>query len=276
MKSNKEEFDACYRGSSLAGLLAAAENYGEFLDKAAAVDTSWVGLYMGGFRERLKGSKVVELGSGDGLNALIMAKLGAGVTAVDSSEVGIGLLHRASAALGLPVECIAGDFFQAPLPAGSFDFVVGKGFLHHIPREMEDSCFSRIAALLRKDGEARFCEPAVNSFLLDRLRWAVPVPGRPSSLDRRAFLAWKERDPHPDRDNSSAHYWDAFSKHFGSVEILPFGGIERLCRLLPRGRCSIGFRRWAYRFERALPFGVNSRLARAQAIILRLPLAGKK
>jgi hypothetical protein len=58
-----------------------------------ATDTSWRGLYRRGFPTRLCGARVIELGSGDGVNALVMASFGATVTAVDIAEPPAGTLQ---------------------------------------------------------------------------------------------------------------------------------------------------------------------------------------
>ncbi len=51
-----------------------------FLRDATRTDTSWAALYDANFAGRLPGSRVLEIGAGDGLNALVMAALGAQVT----------------------------------------------------------------------------------------------------------------------------------------------------------------------------------------------------
>ena len=47
---------------------------------------------------------------------------------------------------------------------------MGKAFLHHLTHEDEALYLSKVAALLREGGEARFVEPAVNSRILDSVR----------------------------------------------------------------------------------------------------------
>jgi SAM-dependent methyltransferase len=217
---------------------------------------------------------VLELGFGDGLNALIMAQLGAEVTAVEISKYAVQLLATASKELRLQhrIEPICGDFIEIDLPPSYYDFVVGKAFLHHLTHEVEREYVAKASVVLRPSGEARFCEPAVNSRLLDFLRWMIPVSGRPSILMRHAFQKWKERDPHPVRDNSSRHYENLFQEYFRNVEIWPIGCLERFHRILPTGEFNLEYRRWAFRLEFALiPYPIRLRFARAQTIVARGP-----
>ena len=147
-----------------------------------------------------------------------------------------------------------GDFNRMRWEPASFDMVVGKAFLHHLTHEEEDGFLARFAELLKPDGIARFVGPCTNSGILTDLQFLIPVPGRPSKLNKQAFAAWKARDPHPDRDNSSRHYEQAGRRHFSEVEIIPFGGLQRFHWLLPSGQINRRFRRAALSLEeRVMP-----------------------
>jgi 2-polyprenyl-3-methyl-5-hydroxy-6-metoxy-1,4-benzoquinol methylase len=271
---NKRHYDRHLRDVLPQSVVERVGDVEAFLDDATRTDTSWAALYCGGFAARLQGARVLEVGAGDGANTLVMAALGADVTCVDISDQAPPLVRAAAGTLGLAakVEAISGDFTEVPLDARRpFDFVVGKAFLHHLTHEQEAWCLQRAAAILRPGGEARFAEPAVNSGVLDACRWLIAVPGRPSSLDRDAFRGYLDTDPHPARDNSSAHYRRQGRRFFEQVEIVPIGGLERFERLLPRGRFHRPFRRAALRVERWLPYGVQLKIARAQTIVLSTP-----
>lgn len=270
---NKRHFDGTYGGVDVAALVAKVRDVDRFLDDASVTDATWVALYHGGFRHRLRGARVLELGAGNGLNALVMAALGAHVVATDISEVTPRLITEAAEQAGLSdrVEALAGDFATMDLAAESFDFVIGKAFLHHLTHEVEELYLRQAARVLRATGEARFVEPAINSQLLDTLRWLVPVPGRPSRLARRAFAEYRAADPHPDRDNSSRHYCAAGLRHFEEVTAMPLGAIERLYRILPKGELNRAFRRAAFRAERLLPVSMQRTLAQGQLLVMRRP-----
>jgi 2-polyprenyl-3-methyl-5-hydroxy-6-metoxy-1,4-benzoquinol methylase len=273
-EKNKQFYDNLYGQVDIRSLVDKVRDLDRFLSDAIKTDTSWHGLYFGGWREKLKGRKVLELGAGDGLNALVMAALGADVVAVDLSESTPLILREAAGQLGLlgRVSAFAGNFLEmTDFGPNTFDFVVGKAVLHHLDYATEADFLRKTAAVLKRTGEARFFEPATNSAFLDQLRYVMPVPGRPSLLARNAFRAWKEADPHPIRSNSSAHFRKAASKDFASVEVGCIGCIERLHRLLPKGSFNRSFRRSAFRLEKLLPRGLNDLLARSQVIICREP-----
>lgn len=272
LSTNLEHYDHLYGGIDGNALVSKVQWLDVFLEDAIKTDTSWHGLYHGGFANRLAHARVLELGCGEGLNALVMALRGAHVVANDLSHETERILSDASAKLGLTnIEVVVGNLSHLSFEAGSFDFVVGKAFLHHLTHELEDSYLSRIVHLLKPGGEARFVEPATNSVVLDTLRWAIPIGERPSTLSRERFLKWKETDPHPDRDNSSAHFRDVGNKFFAQVDIVPFGSLERLCRLLPPGRFNRQFRRWAHKVETYLPAWLRFKAARSQLIVFRHP-----
>lgn len=274
---NKSHYDELYSGVNIDEMVAKVRNLDHFLTDALATDTSWRGLYVGGLREQLKGRKVLELGAGDGMNALVMAALGAEVFASDISERTPVIIEEAASRLKLShrVQGYAGDLLATNMfPNSSFDLVVGKGFLHHLDHDLEARFLELTAALLKPNGEARFFEPATNSGALDRLRYLVPVPGRPSSLQKKAFQAYEDHDPHPPRDNSSGHYREAAGKSFRKVEVFCLGCLERFHRLLPEGNSNRAFRRAAFRAERLLPRPLNDLLARSQTVVCRGPKKG--
>ncbi len=270
---NRDHYDTVFGRISVDDIVWKVRHFDAFLNDVTRTDTSWVMLYHGGLRERLHGATVLELGSGDGLNSLVMAAAGAEVVSIDISPVAAQVLSNAAKRLGLNsrVMALAGDFAELPLPGRRFDFVVGKAFLHHLTHEIQDHYLAKAAAVLRESGEARFAEPAVNSRLLEAVRWVVPVPGRPSILNRAAFREYQERDPHPPRDNSSARYRIDAERHFEAIEIVPRGAIQRLHRLLPQGPFNRSFRRFAFRAEVLLPAPLRLSMARAQLVICRQP-----
>jgi 2-polyprenyl-3-methyl-5-hydroxy-6-metoxy-1,4-benzoquinol methylase len=268
IRRNHDHYEERYGGLDTEHLIAQAGDLAN-LDRLIAGHTSWFGLYREGLRDRLKGKTVIEIGFGDGLNALFMARLGANVWAIEISEKAAVHLSSFAERFGLRLEALAGDFRELALPRA--DFIVGKALLHHFTHDVEEQFLGRCAEVLTPSGEARFFEPAVNVAWLDRLRWMTPVPGRPSSLRKAAFAKWKESDPHPERDNSSAHYAASGGKYFDDICILPMGGLERFRRLIREPARAQAFGRRALHWETRLPIWVQSRMARSQTIILRGP-----
>ena len=148
---------------------------------------------------------------------------------------------------------------------------MGKAILHHLTHDEESEFLRFVSTAMRLDGAGRFLEPAVNSKTLDAVRWAVPVPGRPSSFQKEAFAAYRAADPHPIRDNSSGHYLASASRYFGRVETVPSGTIERFNRLFPKARFNHAFRRAAFAVEDKIPDRVQLPFARTQLIKLARP-----
>ena len=190
-----------------------------------------------GFLARLPGARILEIGGGSGETACMMLALGAAhVTTTEITDDAKGLMKHLGTELGYAdrLDVRIGDFLEMDLGAPhSYDIVMLREVLHHIPTEIEDEFVGRTAHFLRPDGMARFKDPAVNSRVLDELRWAVPTPGRPSKLLSRAkFKAWRAADPHPIRDDSTKHYLEIMRRHYGRVDAHVLGSIARFHRLV--------------------------------------------
>ncbi|MEP6260721.1 MAG: class I SAM-dependent methyltransferase [Gillisia sp.] len=273
-KKNKEHYEKVYANYNINNILHWINNLDKFLDSATTTETSWYGLYQNNFREEIKGKKVLEMGCGDCTNAAIMAALGAEVYANDIAANSGEIVREINARFSFkhPIVFVEGDFLENNLPSQTFDFVVGKAFLHHLTLPVEKLFLKETARLLKVDGEARFFEPAVNSMVLDEIRWHIPVGGRPSKFNKAAFKKWKEHDPHPDRSFSSKHWKKAGEAFFNEVEIIPVGTLERFSRLFGWGERRNKFKRWALRNEKCLPGFLNKPFTRSQLIVYKKPL----
>jgi SAM-dependent methyltransferase len=272
-EKNKLHYDKLYSNYNIQNILHWVNNLDAFLNSATTTETSWFALYQKNFRQKIKGRKVLEMGCGDCVNAAIMAALGAKVYAndiADSSSKIVDALNEAYK-FETPICFVSGDFLENELEPESFDFVVGKAFLHHLELHVEVKFLNETARLLKKDGEARFFEPAVNSKLLDELRWYIPVGERPSKFQKEAFKKWKDNDPHPDRSFSSSHFETVGKTIFQEVEIYPVGTIERFSRFYKWGKKKNKFKKWALKAEEYLPPILNLYLTRSQLIIYRKP-----
>jgi len=67
--------------------------------------------------------RALDVGCGEGADAIWLAQRGWTVTAVDISDVAVGRAREAAEQVGVDVEWISGDALQTALPAGSFDLV---------------------------------------------------------------------------------------------------------------------------------------------------------
>lgn len=92
-----------------------------------------------------RGASVLDLGCGDGRNALYLAAYGLQVTAIDISRSGIAKLRRESQAHGLQVAPVVQDMrnfaFDAP-----YDLIIAHGCLHLIARQDWSGLIRRMKA----------------------------------------------------------------------------------------------------------------------------------
>jgi SAM-dependent methyltransferase len=79
----------------------------------------------------LEGVRTLELGSGRGTMSLHLAKAGANVTLVDSSEVALKQAEETFDALSLKGSFVAKDIFSLDLTESSFDVAMSFGLVEH-------------------------------------------------------------------------------------------------------------------------------------------------
>lgn len=134
----------------------------------------------------VKGCRVLDYGCGHGEEAVYLAKMGAHVTAIDISPVGIRLTKERASLNGV------GDLVHAMLmrcdptsfPSESFDVIHGFGILHHIGLR---TGMMEIKRLLRPGGRGLFFEHMGNSKMIERLR-----PKEKDYTKGERPITWKE------------------------------------------------------------------------------------
>ena len=94
---------------------------------------------------------VLDLGCGDGRNALYAAKLGYDVTAVDISEAGISKLNDIANKQGLKVDAIVQDMREFS-SSELFDVVISHGCLHLIYRNEWINVLNNIKMITKPEG----------------------------------------------------------------------------------------------------------------------------
>jgi SAM-dependent methyltransferase len=67
--------------------------------------------------------RALDVGCGEGADAVWLARHGWTVTAIDISDVAIGRARKAAEVAEATVDWVCGDALRTPLPAGSFDLV---------------------------------------------------------------------------------------------------------------------------------------------------------
>ena len=85
------------------------------------------------FADELQPGRALDLGAGEGRNAVWLARRGWRVTALDVSSAGLARAARRAAAEGVELECVEADWREYR-PAASFDLVV-ISFMHPAPDE---------------------------------------------------------------------------------------------------------------------------------------------
>jgi SAM-dependent methyltransferase len=149
-----------------------------FADDVYLDHETWVRPALGRLGD-VRGRRVLDLGCGHGMAAVVLARGGAFVTGY---ELSTGYLAEAKAraeANGVEVAWVQGDAEHLPFADESFDAVWGHAILHHLdPRRAA----AEVRRVLRPGGRAVFCEPWGGNPLL---RWAR----------KRLEYSGKERTP---------------------------------------------------------------------------------
>lgn len=101
-----------------------------------------------GFRPRT----VLELGCGDGVNAIFMATRGCEVTAVDVSNTALEMARAKASSAGVRVEFVEGDVFELPRPPEPYDLVFDRGLFHHLQVFQFEDYKHLVADRLAPDG----------------------------------------------------------------------------------------------------------------------------
>ena len=71
----------------------------------------------------LASGRALDVGCGEGADAMWLAERGWSVTAIDISDVAVGRAREAGELNDVSVEWVCGDVLQTPLPARSFELV---------------------------------------------------------------------------------------------------------------------------------------------------------
>lgn len=97
------------------------------------------------------GARVLDLGIGQGRNALPLARRGCQVTGIDTSQVAVDTVNRLAAAEKLPVEAILEDFRNYE-PPRSFDAVLCFGLMQTLDLQGCASLVERLHHWIRPGG----------------------------------------------------------------------------------------------------------------------------
>lgn len=96
--------------------------------------------------------RVLELGCGDGVNAVFMASRGCQVTAVDISHSALEMARGKQREAGVDIQFVEGDVFELAPPREPYDFVFDRGMFHHLPVFRVEDYKGLVAGQLAADG----------------------------------------------------------------------------------------------------------------------------
>src|SRR5690606_6733556 len=111
---NKEHYEELYSRHSIKNTISWLGNLENFLEANTSSETSWHGLYLGDFKQRLKGKRVIEMGCGDCTNAAVMAALGAEVYANDIASISGEIIEKINKSFDFeyPIKFVEGNFLD--------------------------------------------------------------------------------------------------------------------------------------------------------------------
>jgi len=124
----------------------------------------------------LAGKTLLDIGCGDGLNAVMFAKMGAHVTGLDISAGAIRVAQRRAELNGVSTQThfICAPIETAHLSADSFAIVWGDAILHHVLGDL-DLVLHHLARACKPSGLMLFSEPVNLADPLRRLRSLIPI-----------------------------------------------------------------------------------------------------
>lgn len=103
-------------------------------------------------RAELRPRRVLELGCGNGVNAVFMASRGCEVTAVDVSPTALKMARDKARLAGVGLELVEGDAFELDPGREPYDLVFDRGMFHHIPVVHFEAYKDLVADRLAPDG----------------------------------------------------------------------------------------------------------------------------
>ncbi|PTL82432.1 class I SAM-dependent methyltransferase [Vitiosangium sp. GDMCC 1.1324] len=167
----------------------------------------------------LSGRRVLDVGCGDGSNALLMARFGARVTGIDISPRSIELCKHRARLDGVEdsTHFICSPLETADLLEGSFDVIWGDGVLHHLIPELE-GVMRKLVSYAKPGGLLVFSEPVCLSPLMRKLRKHIPI----------------HTDATPNERPLERTELDIIQRHLPGLELRWFSFLSRMDRLFLR------------------------------------------
>jgi SAM-dependent methyltransferase len=169
----------------------------------------------------LHGKTLLDYGCGMGEESVYFAKLGAKVTAIDISDVGVATLRRRAEYNQIAIDAREMRCDQTTFAASSFDVVHGLGILHHVGIEHG---LREVWRILRPGGIGVFLEPLGDSSPIERVKTFLMTHARflgdfDEVTDHEHNLRWEEIE--------NAVTW------FADSTVFPYHLLYRVKRFIP-------------------------------------------
>jgi 2-polyprenyl-3-methyl-5-hydroxy-6-metoxy-1,4-benzoquinol methylase len=134
----------------------------------------------------IRGKSVLDYACGHGMAAVVLARMGAHVSAFDLSPEYVREAAFRAEANDVRIDFDCADGHELPYDDASFDAIWGNAVLHHldIPR-----AGAELRRVLKPGGVAVFCEPWGGNALLRFARRHLPYPGKHRTRDEEPLNA---------------------------------------------------------------------------------------
>jgi SAM-dependent methyltransferase len=136
----------------------------------------------------LTGRRVLDYGCGHGMAAVVLARRGAHVTALDLSHGYLEEARQRAQANQVTITFVQADGKRLPFAEASFDCIWGNAVLHHLDLNRAGREVYRV---LGPGGVAVFCEPWGENPLLNWARRSLPYSGKQHTPDEQPL---RQRD----------------------------------------------------------------------------------
>jgi len=101
---------------------------------------------------RIGAARTLDLGCGIGRHALLFARLGFEVSAIDLAEAGLAEVRRSAAEEGLAIDVRTASMTALPFPDQTFDYVLSFNVLYHGDPEIVRATVGEVRRVLKPGG----------------------------------------------------------------------------------------------------------------------------
>lgn len=196
----------------------------------------------------LAGKAVLDLGCGEGTNAMNFAKQGASVTGIDISHKAIELATLRAEVNGVSsiTRFLCSPLETVDVAESSFDIIWGDAILHHLIPDLE-GVMEKLTRWAKPGAIVMFAEPVNFSPALRRLRHALPV----------------KTDATPDERPLEPPEIAIIARHLPELQLRRFSFLDRLNRFVLTDQ--------NYEASSAPRRGLSSLLSSVDYMILSVP-----